>query len=367
MNEKATISKELNAKHTKILEGLLKLPENRECADCRCKYVRVGSTLGKCEPGGIYMHAMLRNTSESWSSYLKGTVYNFGYMATGAAMGNEKANSYWEAEASPDLDKSGTENFIRAKYQEKKWVSKKATQPIPILGENSSRFDKLDHSEAKAGIPKKIRKFSLEEEILTKHMSQVAPITRTHGLLLISRIGAQAKFGTCAFSLGDIETSYLLGVGSLDMTNRLMTSAPPRGMIPEHNTSIQNGNGTTDLFSLLYVQDSKPDPFIVPSRWATFESLTELISIGVEVAVLGIRDGQLWNSGKLAGTSMAKDRLRWRRRRPSYAEVARYSDNQLRNRISNFSKHSLDVSIIFIWKATFKTIEKTNQIHLLLF
>ncbi|CAL5362728.1 unnamed protein product [Camellia sinensis] len=311
MNEKATISKELNAKHTKILEGLLKLPENRECADCRCKY---GSTLGKCEPGGIYMHAMLRNTSESWSSYLKGTVYNFGYMATGAAMGNEKANSYWEAEASPDLDKSGTENFIRAKYQEKKWVSKKATQPIPILGENSSRFDKLDHSEAKAGIPKKIRKFSLEEEILTKHMSQVAPITRTHGL--ISRIGAQAKFGTCAFSLGDIETSYLLGVGSLDMTNRLMTSAPPRGMIPEHNTSIQNGNGTTDLFSLLYVQDSKPDPFIVPSRWATFESLTELISIGVEVAVLGIRDGQLWNSGKLAGTSMAKDRLRWRRRRP---------------------------------------------------
>ncbi|CAL5332704.1 unnamed protein product [Camellia sinensis] len=66
-------------------------------------------------------------------------------------MGNEKANSYWEAEASPDLDRSGTENFIRAKYQEKKWVLKKATQPIPILGENSSRFDKLDHSGAKAG------------------------------------------------------------------------------------------------------------------------------------------------------------------------------------------------------------------------
>ncbi|PNX80088.1 putative ADP-ribosylation factor GTPase-activating protein, partial [Trifolium pratense] len=34
MNGKASVSKELHAKHTKILEGLLKLPDNRECADC---------------------------------------------------------------------------------------------------------------------------------------------------------------------------------------------------------------------------------------------------------------------------------------------------------------------------------------------
>ncbi|KAK9115520.1 hypothetical protein Sjap_014467 [Stephania japonica] len=38
MNEKASVTKELNAKHTKILEGLLRLPENRECADCKNKY-----------------------------------------------------------------------------------------------------------------------------------------------------------------------------------------------------------------------------------------------------------------------------------------------------------------------------------------
>ncbi|CAJ1957010.1 unnamed protein product [Sphenostylis stenocarpa] len=63
MNGKANVTKELNAKHKKllmvdreddeaigsladvfffkisILEGLLKLPENRECADCKAKYV----------------------------------------------------------------------------------------------------------------------------------------------------------------------------------------------------------------------------------------------------------------------------------------------------------------------------------------
>ncbi|THU67750.1 hypothetical protein C4D60_Mb05t27990 [Musa balbisiana] len=38
MNGKASVSKELDEKHGKILEGLLKLPENKECADCKSKY-----------------------------------------------------------------------------------------------------------------------------------------------------------------------------------------------------------------------------------------------------------------------------------------------------------------------------------------
>jgi hypothetical protein len=43
MNEKANVSKELNARHRKILEGLLKHPENRECADCKTKGPRWAS------------------------------------------------------------------------------------------------------------------------------------------------------------------------------------------------------------------------------------------------------------------------------------------------------------------------------------
>ncbi|KAE8677295.1 ADP-ribosylation factor GTPase-activating protein AGD5 isoform 3 [Hibiscus syriacus] len=37
-------------------------------------------------------------------------------------MGNEKANSYWEAELPPNYDRVRIENFIRAKYEEKRWV-----------------------------------------------------------------------------------------------------------------------------------------------------------------------------------------------------------------------------------------------------
>jgi hypothetical protein len=36
-NDKASVTKEQNDKHKKVLEALMKLPENRECADCRSK------------------------------------------------------------------------------------------------------------------------------------------------------------------------------------------------------------------------------------------------------------------------------------------------------------------------------------------
>jgi hypothetical protein len=45
------------------------------------------------------------------------------------AMGNERANSYWEAELPTNYDRVGIENFIRAKYVslylEPEWFLKK--------------------------------------------------------------------------------------------------------------------------------------------------------------------------------------------------------------------------------------------------
>ncbi|PWZ28309.1 putative ADP-ribosylation factor GTPase-activating protein AGD5 [Zea mays] len=42
-------------------------------------------------------------------------------------MGNEKANSHWEAELPPKYDRVGIENFIRAKYEDKRWVPRNGT------------------------------------------------------------------------------------------------------------------------------------------------------------------------------------------------------------------------------------------------
>ncbi|KAL5730064.1 hypothetical protein ACHQM5_002937 [Ranunculus cassubicifolius] len=132
MNEKANVSKELNAKHKKILDGLLKLPENRECADCKSKGPRWASVnLGifvcmQCSgihrSLGVHISKVRSATLDTW------LPEQVAFIQT---MGNEKSNSYWEAELPPNYDRVGIENFIRAKYEEKRWVARDGRQKSP--------------------------------------------------------------------------------------------------------------------------------------------------------------------------------------------------------------------------------------------
>lgn len=132
MNEKANVTKELNAKHRKILEGLLKLPENRECADCKAKGPRWASVnLGificmQCSgihrSLGVHISKVRSATLDTWLPEQVAFIHS---------MGNERSNSYWEAELPPNYDRVGIENFIRAKYEEKRWVPKDGIQKSP--------------------------------------------------------------------------------------------------------------------------------------------------------------------------------------------------------------------------------------------
>ncbi|KAK6946768.1 Arf GTPase activating protein [Dillenia turbinata] len=96
MNEKANVTKELNAKH-------------RKCS-------------GIHRSLGVHISKVRSATLDTWLPEQVAFIQS---------MGNEKANSYWEAELPPNYDRVGIENFIRAKYEEKRWVPKDGQQKAP--------------------------------------------------------------------------------------------------------------------------------------------------------------------------------------------------------------------------------------------
>ncbi|KAL6657792.1 hypothetical protein ACP70R_005572 [Stipagrostis hirtigluma subsp. patula] len=183
MNEKASVSKELNARHKKILEGLLRLPENRECADCKSKGPRWASVnlgificmtcSGIHRSLGVHISKVRSATLDTWLPEQVAFIQS---------MGNEKANSYWEAELPPNYDRVGIENFIRAKYEDKRWIPRNGTSR-PSSGARDEKSSESQASVTRSG----------HGQISSFQQHRASPATTTKVAPVASRMPTQKE------------------------------------------------------------------------------------------------------------------------------------------------------------------------------
>ncbi|KAJ6764889.1 ADP-RIBOSYLATION FACTOR GTPASE-ACTIVATING PROTEIN AGD5 [Salix koriyanagi] len=254
MNSKSSVSKELNARHTKILEGLLKLRENRECADCHSKAPRWASVnLGificmQCSGIhrglGVHISQVRSTTLDTWLPE---------QVAFMQSVGNGRSNDYWEAELPGNFDRSGTDRFIHAKYGEKRWVSRNSKQPAQVFSRINYNNGVLVEGAASRVVPRQTRPQSLDEESFSRITAQLSPpLTRTRW-------------------------------ASLDMKSDPIALPTPKGL----TESIKKTDGPKDLYSLLYVDDKKQNipSMETPSSWATFDWIVSTLIL-FKVAVI---------------------------------------------------------------------------------
>lgn len=70
------------------------------------------------------------------------------------------------------------------RYVDKKWASKATVQPMPVAGQKAYSPER-SVGVSRSGIPKKARKYSLEEEAFSNNMPHIASTTRARGVTLI--------------------------------------------------------------------------------------------------------------------------------------------------------------------------------------
>ncbi|KAL0717360.1 hypothetical protein Bca4012_066682 [Brassica carinata] len=178
MNGKASVSKELNAKHTKTTENVQIVDQSKQ-----------GTKMARWANVNLEIFICMQCADQV--VFMQSTGYN------------AKANQCWESELPPHFQRSSSDAFIRAKYwilfhakkvffavaafficcntilslnlclryYEKKWGLPGGIQPTPTLNQLSWKVGHLVERGYKHETPMKAITLSLDEDLLLKHVT----------------------------------------------------------------------------------------------------------------------------------------------------------------------------------------------------
>lgn len=294
MNEKANVTKELNARHRKILEGLLKLPENRECADCKSKGPRWASVnLGificmQCSgihrSLGVHISKVRSATLDTWLPEQVAFIQS---------MGNERANNYWEADLPPNYDRVGIENFIRAKYEEKRWVPKDGNQRSPYSGGEGYMPSHLSRAEERNGHVYANKSVNVTEERKTTIPPSTRETTRSAGRFSIPSppkgVEQAAPAPQPRYEIQKSEATSQESEVIKQVANTSSAAPPPKV------------DFATDLFNMLSMEDPSESPpesaTNDDSAWAGFQSAGQASTSEKAEAKKDVDSGKKSSSG----------------------------------------------------------------------
>ncbi|GLJ13991.1 hypothetical protein SUGI_0223680 [Cryptomeria japonica] len=295
-NDKAAVTKELNDKHRRILESLLRLPDNRECADCKSKGPRWASVnLGifvciQCSgihrSLGVHISKVRSATLDTWLPEQVSFIQS---------MGNTKANAYWEAELPPSFkrpsenDRAGLEHFIRAKYEARRWIPRNVSSPSKTQEEKCLPADKQqilrhekEHREHAAS--ERLHSYNGDTNKGGKendrcHARNVRDAQRTQGQT--RQAGPSKSCSNPSSHQSSSSSSITMPSKSPEQSHHVPSTTGAAPVIGDEKSSVASNpkiDPATELFNLLRIEDPTPlSNGASPSQaddksWAAFQS-----------------------------------------------------------------------------------------------
>ncbi|SPQ23213.1 831d51ea-e761-43ef-a8e4-4daf168919ad [Thermothielavioides terrestris] len=307
------------AQNQQTIKNLLKLEANKVCADCkRNKHPRWASwNLGvficiRCSGihrgMGTHISRVKSVDLDAWTDEQLQSILNWG---------NARANKYWESKLAPGHipSEAKIENFIRTKYELKRWVMDGPMPDPATLDADGDDDVPLSVVKEKQNVDRResMRKASIGQSAAPQpdligadpvpaaapSPVPVPPRASTAGPAAMQSIGSPSGWGSMSSSAVPSKPAPAPASSALGDLFDLSASSPPAAAAPLPALAKPTTTTTTSVFNL---SANQPKPSPAPSTTASSNPLGSLGSLGAS----NLSNSDVWGGNAWAAPEAPK-------------------------------------------------------------